>query len=155
MAAAVAGVGRVERLLDLAHVAVVLRALLGVEVDLDDLHARLGELEADVLGGLELAVAEDDVAQLMEVREAGDRRAHLDLHRGVHDGLHLDAQVAVDELLGVADAAARPGLRVDVLHEVVDLERAVTPVWRIRIGLRLRARRDSSTRRSNQLPRYA
>ena len=76
-----AGSSDFERGLDLADVPVVLGVLGGVHVDLDHLDLRLGELQADVLGGLELAVAEDDVAQLVQVLEPDDGAALLDLHR--------------------------------------------------------------------------
>ena len=114
-----------ERCLDLADVAVVLGVLAGVHIDLDHLHLRLRELQPHVLGRLELAVAEDGVAQLVQVLEPDDGPALLDLHRGGHDGLDLDAEVAIDELLGVADAHAPPRLGIDVLDEVVELQRAV------------------------------
>jgi hypothetical protein len=115
----------VQRLLDLADVQGVLGVLCIVHVDLDDVDLGLGQLEPHVFGGLELPVAEDDLPQLVQVLEAHDGAALDHIHLGVDDRLELDAQVAVDELLGVADAHARPGLVVDVLHQVVELQRAV------------------------------
>ncbi len=121
----VARVVGLERGLDLADVAVVLGVLGRVHIDLDHLDLRFRELQPYVLGGLELAVAQDGVAQLVQVLEPDDGAALLDFHRGGHDGLDLDAKVAIDELLGVADAHPPPRLGIDVLDEVVELQRAV------------------------------
>jgi hypothetical protein len=61
------------------------------------------QLEADLLGRAELAVAEDQGAQVLEVLEAGDGAAANDVEGGVQHLADLDLEEAVDELLGVAD----------------------------------------------------
>jgi hypothetical protein len=84
-----------------------------------------GRVRPDLDAAAKLAVAVDDRAHVVEIFEAVDDAAHRHLERHVDDLAALDAQKAVDELLGVHQAAAGERVRVDQLDQVVELERRV------------------------------
>jgi hypothetical protein len=114
-----------ERALELSDELAVQVLLLGAERHADLLDARLGQGQARLDAGAKLAVAVDDRAHVVEIFEAVDDAAHRHLERHVDDLAALDAQEAVDELLGVHQAAAGERVRVDQLDQVVELERRV------------------------------
>jgi hypothetical protein len=125
VARAAVRVGVLEHVLDLGDVGAVLVLLLVVHRDGDDLRDRARELEARVGGAAEFADREDEGAQVVEVLEADDGGLLGDVEGGVEHVAALDAEEAVDELLGVVDAAAGEERGVDELEDVVELERAV------------------------------
>ena len=118
-------IGVLEHVLDLGDVGAVLVLLRVVHDDGDDLRDRMRERHIRVPGGEERALAVDEHAQVGEVLEADDGRLLGDVEGGVEHVAPLDPQEAVDELLGVVDAAAGEQRRVDELQDVVELERAV------------------------------
>jgi hypothetical protein len=112
-----------ERALELADQLAVSVLLLGPQRHADLLDARLGQDQVDLGAAAKLAVGLDDHPQVVEVFEAVDDAAQRHLERHVDDLAALDAQEAVDELLGVHQALFGEGVGVDQLDQVVELER--------------------------------
>lgn len=99
---------------------VVLELLGVVHLDVDPLHARLRQLDPDLLGRPKLGIAIEDPADLVEALEADDGRLLHDVEVGVEDVAALDLEVAVDELFRVVDPDLREGVVIDVLEDVVE-----------------------------------
>ena len=111
---------------DGVEVLAVLVLLLVRHVDFFDVDLGRREREADFLCGPELAVLEDDAPEHIEVDEAGaDALRHVGHRRGVDDVPHLDLAEDVNELLRIRDADLGPGVVIDELNRVVELQGAV------------------------------
>ena len=109
----------------LLKVQLVLAVLPLIHGDLDALDARLGNAEPDLLGGAELAVAIQDLAEEVEAPESDDAGRLHDAQVGVLNHPVLDLQELTHELLGVRDTQARPDVVVEKRQQRQKLQRRV------------------------------